>query len=148
MEPRKTAISLRDSGSRAGVKGSGNRASYTGNARYAAAPAGKDGGGPQKTPAARRLCQSDLRCTTICSTEPRRTRGMRSLGVLLIAACMLGTCLAQSSGKRAEAEYYVRAYARHYHVPEALVRAVVERESNWQICAVSSKGEIGRASCR
>jgi soluble lytic murein transglycosylase-like protein len=68
---------------------------------------------------------------------------MRSLGVLLMAAFTFTTCPAQVSGKRAEAEYYVRAYARHYHVPEALVRAVVERESNWQICAVSPKGAVG-----
>src|SRR5579872_6231950 len=44
---------------------------------------------------------------------------------------------------RQEAEYYVAAYAQHYRVPVPLVRAVVERESNWRICAISSKGAVG-----
>jgi soluble lytic murein transglycosylase-like protein len=44
---------------------------------------------------------------------------------------------------RGEAEYYVSVYARHYHVPVPLVRAVIERESNWQTCAVSPKGARG-----
>jgi soluble lytic murein transglycosylase-like protein len=42
-----------------------------------------------------------------------------------------------------EAEYYVTAYAKHYRVPIALVRAIVERESNWQPCTVSPKGAVG-----
>jgi soluble lytic murein transglycosylase-like protein len=42
-----------------------------------------------------------------------------------------------------EAEYYASMYARHYHVPVPFVRAIVQRESNWQICAVSSKGAKG-----
>jgi soluble lytic murein transglycosylase-like protein len=44
---------------------------------------------------------------------------------------------------RLEAEYYVAAYAQHYRVPVSLVRAVVERESHWQPCAVSPKGAVG-----
>ena len=44
---------------------------------------------------------------------------------------------------RIEAEYYVTAYARHYRVPVALVRAIVERESNWQLCVISPKGAVG-----
>ena len=44
---------------------------------------------------------------------------------------------------RAEAEYYAGVYARHYHVPLPLVRSVIERESNWRRCAVSSKGAVG-----
>jgi soluble lytic murein transglycosylase-like protein len=44
---------------------------------------------------------------------------------------------------RQEAEYYVFAYAQHYRVPVPLVRAVVERESNWRICAISAKGAAG-----
>lgn len=47
------------------------------------------------------------------------------------------------SPSRLEAEYYVAAYARHYRVPIALIEAVVERESNWHSCAVSSKGAVG-----
>jgi len=42
-----------------------------------------------------------------------------------------------------EAEYYVAAYAKHYCVPVALVRAIVERESNWRVCTVSPKGAVG-----
>ena len=42
-----------------------------------------------------------------------------------------------------EAEYYVSIYARHYHVPVPLVRAIIERESNWRTCAVSAKGAKG-----
>ena len=42
-----------------------------------------------------------------------------------------------------EAEYYVSVYSRHYHVPVPFVRAIVQRESNWQVCAVSSKGAKG-----
>jgi hypothetical protein len=45
--------------------------------------------------------------------------------------------------KRREAEYYVAAYAQHYRVPVPLVRAVVERESNWRPCAISPKGAAG-----
>jgi soluble lytic murein transglycosylase-like protein len=44
---------------------------------------------------------------------------------------------------RQEAEYYVFAYAQHYRVPVPLVRAVVERESNWRPCAISPKGAVG-----
>jgi soluble lytic murein transglycosylase-like protein len=62
--------------------------------------------------------------------------------LLLIFA---GTSLAQTSTgpKRLEAEYYVAAYAQHYRVPVPLVRAVVERESNWRPCAISPKGAVG-----
>ena len=44
---------------------------------------------------------------------------------------------------RREAEYYVAVYARHYHVPIPLVRAIILRESDWQPCAVSWKGARG-----
>jgi soluble lytic murein transglycosylase-like protein len=44
---------------------------------------------------------------------------------------------------RQEPEYYVFAYSQHYRVPVPLVRAVVERESNWRPCAVSPKGAVG-----
>ena len=40
-------------------------------------------------------------------------------------------------------EYYVVAYAHHYRVPVALLRAIVEHESHWQACAVSPKGATG-----
>lgn len=44
---------------------------------------------------------------------------------------------------RVEAEYYAAVYARHYHVPLPLVRSVIERESGWRKCTVSSKGAVG-----
>lgn len=66
----------------------------------------------------------------------------------LIALQMLfaiAICAAQSGTRttRMAAEYYVAAYAKHYRVPVALVRAIVERESNWQVCTVSRKGAVG-----
>jgi soluble lytic murein transglycosylase-like protein len=66
----------------------------------------------------------------------------------LILAQVLSTmsiCWAQSPKPQArlEAEYYVVAYAQHYRVPVALVRAIVEHESHWQACAVSPKGASG-----
>ena len=67
---------------------------------------------------------------------------------VLILAQMLGAiaiCGAQSGNgtARLEAEYYVAAYAEHYRVPVALVRAIVQQESNWQACSVSPKGAVG-----
>jgi len=44
---------------------------------------------------------------------------------------------------RRKAEYYAAVYSRHYRVPLPLVRSVIERESNWRVCAVSSKGATG-----
>lgn len=49
----------------------------------------------------------------------------------------------RGDGKRAEAEYYVSAYAHYYHVPLALVRSIVQQESGWKTCVVSSKGAVG-----
>jgi len=59
--------------------------------------------------------------------------------------CAVSSCLAESRqhATRHEAEYFVAAYAKHYRVPVPLVRAVVERESNWRVCAVSPKGAVG-----
>ncbi len=44
---------------------------------------------------------------------------------------------------RAEAEYYANAYARHYGVEPDFVRSIIQQESGWQPCAVSSKGAVG-----
>jgi len=65
--------------------------------------------------------------------------------LLVVLLCTASTCRAQSGGPtpRNEAEYYVAAYAKHYQVPIALVRSIVERESNWRPCAVSPKGAVG-----
>ena len=70
---------------------------------------------------------------------------MKSLLILVQLLCTLSIGWAQSnkSTKKLEAEYYIAAYAQHYRVPSALVRAIVQRESNWQTCAVSTKGAVG-----
>ena len=70
---------------------------------------------------------------------------MRRVLILPLMICAVSSCLAESSHRatRPEAEYFVAAYAKHYRVPVPLVRAVVERESNWRVCAVSPKGAVG-----
>ena len=61
-----------------------------------------------------------------------------ALAVLALAAAAM--C---QSGQRAESEYYVRAYALHYGIPVEFVRALIEEESGWQVCARSAKGALG-----
>jgi soluble lytic murein transglycosylase-like protein len=70
---------------------------------------------------------------------------MRQVFILVVTICAASNCRAQSheSSTRLEAEYFVAAYAQHYRVPVPLVRAVVERESNWRACVVSAKGAVG-----
>jgi soluble lytic murein transglycosylase-like protein len=65
--------------------------------------------------------------------------------LLIVVLCVASTCHAQSGvrTRRSEAEYYVAAYAKHYQVPIALVRAIVKHESDWQPCTVSTKGAVG-----
>jgi len=55
------------------------------------------------------------------------------------------SCQAQSPqpAVRREAEYYVTAYAEHYRLPVAFVRAIVQQESSWRPCPVSPKGAAG-----
>lgn len=70
---------------------------------------------------------------------------MRRVLVWAQVISAVSICWGQSLTPQArfEAEYYITAYAQHYRVPVALVRAIVERESNWQPCSVSSKGAAG-----
>jgi soluble lytic murein transglycosylase-like protein len=70
---------------------------------------------------------------------------MKSILIAMQILCAISLCGAQSSTRttRMEAEYYVAAYAKHYRVPVALVRAIVERESHWQVCTASAKGAVG-----
>jgi len=67
----------------------------------------------------------------------------RSLALLVVL--FAASCSAQSSNvtTRDAAEYYARAYAQHYAVPVNLVRSIIQQESGWQPCAVSSKGAVG-----
>lgn len=68
----------------------------------------------------------------------------RYLGMALLVFAVT-SCSAQppKTDSRRQAEYYVSVYAWHYHVPLPLARAVVERESNWRVCAISPKGAVG-----
>ena len=70
---------------------------------------------------------------------------MRRVLILSLMICAVSSCLAQSRPykTRPEAEYFVAAYAQHYRVPVSLVRAIVEHESDWRVCAVSPKGAVG-----
>jgi soluble lytic murein transglycosylase len=70
---------------------------------------------------------------------------MKSALIVVGMLCAISIGWAQSGRPpaRIEAEYYVTAYARRYRVPVALVRAVVEHESNWQPCVISPKGAVG-----
>src|SRR5260370_41534229 len=70
---------------------------------------------------------------------------MRPALILAQVLSAISICWAQSpkSQARLEAEDYVAAYAQHYRVPVSRVRAIVERESNWQPCSVSPKGAAG-----
>jgi soluble lytic murein transglycosylase-like protein len=53
-------------------------------------------------------------------------------------------CLADAGlESRKQAEYYAAAYAKHYGIPLEFIRAVIEQESGWHPCAVSSKGAVG-----
>src|ERR1700721_4239508 len=61
----------------------------------------------------------------------------------VLAAISIFWAQSPKPAARLEAEYYVVAYAQHYRVPVSLVRAIVERESHWQACAVSPKGAAG-----
>ncbi len=64
-----------------------------------------------------------------------------AVGMLCLAS--IGWAQVRRQPARIEAEYYVTAYAQRYRVPVALVRAIVERESNWQPCVISPKGAVG-----
>lgn len=68
---------------------------------------------------------------------------MRRISWLLVL-CVAQSCMAQTCrSARLEAEYYADAYAKHYSLPIAFVRAVIQQESGWHPCVVSSKGAVG-----
>ena len=68
---------------------------------------------------------------------------MKLLNWLLILVLATPCWAASGQDDRQEAEYYVAAYAQHYRVPVEFVRALVEQESAWRKCAISSKGAAG-----
>lgn len=61
----------------------------------------------------------------------------------LVLLCSVHPCWGGTPENRVEAEYYVVQYSRHYGVPVDLVRSIVQQESGWHPCAVSSKGAVG-----
>lgn len=67
---------------------------------------------------------------------------MRTFAPVLAFFIFVNTALTAHS-RRAESEYYVRAYALHYGVPLEFVRALIQEESGWQPCAISTKGAAG-----
>jgi soluble lytic murein transglycosylase len=69
---------------------------------------------------------------------------MRGAAALLAATLWTaGPCSGQSPSVREYAEQCADYYARQYHVPPALVRAIIQVESAWHPGAVSPKGAIG-----
>jgi soluble lytic murein transglycosylase-like protein len=68
---------------------------------------------------------------------------MKVFKCLLILVFASRCWAAAGHGDRQEAEYYVTAYAQHYAVPVEFVRALIEQESAWRKCAISSKGAAG-----
>lgn len=77
-------------------------------------------------------------------TRKRIPASLKRPAISLLVLVLAAPCWADPrSDAKQEAEYYVAAYAQHYHVPVDFVRAVVEQESGWQRCAVSNKGAVG-----
>ena len=70
---------------------------------------------------------------------------LRILAFLLFVAANLSAQSQKPANPQVRriAEYYAAMYAGHYHVPVPLVRSIIQRESNWQPCAVSPKGARG-----
>jgi len=71
---------------------------------------------------------------------------MKLVVMMMAMLYAIAICRARSDDRstRIEAEYYVAADAEHYGVPVALVRAIVQLESNWRAYSVSPKGAVGR----
>jgi soluble lytic murein transglycosylase-like protein len=67
----------------------------------------------------------------------------RAFVLLLLIGSATSWAQSSQTATRPESEYYIAAYAQHYRVPIPLVRAFVERESNWRPCAIPPKGAVG-----
>ena len=67
----------------------------------------------------------------------------RAFVLLLLIGSATSWAQSSQTASRPESEYYIAAYAQHYRVPIPLVRAFVERESNWRPCAISPKRAVG-----
>ena len=69
-------------------------------------------------------------------------RKLLVLSVFTLAMAIPATAASRQTGKP-ELRYYADAYADHYGVPRALVRAIIAQESNWNPHALSNKGAAG-----
>ena len=63
--------------------------------------------------------------------------------VLMVVSAIPACSFLAAQTPKSEAVYYADAYADHYGVPRALVRAIIEQESAWNRLALSSKGAAG-----
>jgi soluble lytic murein transglycosylase-like protein len=69
-------------------------------------------------------------------------RKVLALSVFTLALAIPATAASRQAGNPA-LRYYADAYADHYGVPRALVRAIIAQESNWNPHALSNKGAAG-----
>jgi soluble lytic murein transglycosylase-like protein len=69
-------------------------------------------------------------------------RKLLALSVFTLAWAIPATAASRQAGNPA-LSYYADAYADHYGVPRALVRAIIAQESNWNPHALSNKGAAG-----
>jgi len=67
---------------------------------------------------------------------------LTTLALMVVSAISTGSLLAAQTPNW-EAVYYADAYADHYGVPRALVRAIIAQESGWNRLALSWKGAAG-----
>jgi soluble lytic murein transglycosylase-like protein len=68
---------------------------------------------------------------------------MRSFVTDMLFVYLLSTASAHAANPSPRLIYYADAYADHYRVPRALVHAIIEQESSWQMEALSKKGAAG-----
>lgn len=68
---------------------------------------------------------------------------MRPRGILILLLTSVSLWASPTRQQRLEAEHYVQLYARYYRIPVQLVRSIIQQESGWNPCAVSSKGAVG-----
>jgi len=67
----------------------------------------------------------------------------RFLSTLLVLALASLAAAKPVSAQRLEAERYVEVYAQKYGVSSHLIRSIIQQESGWNPCIVSSKGAVG-----
>ena len=69
---------------------------------------------------------------------------MKLTTLVVIMVCAIPACsLLAAQTPKSEGVYYADAYADHYGVPRALVRAIIAQESGWNRLAISLKGAVG-----